>query len=104
MNTVIISRMSVKKPFANVNDWMIADGKRDTMLAKMSSDMPLPMPRWVMSSPIHMMKAVPAIRVTTMTTFVKKTGGAPGPLGTEIAWRNTPSIAIDWSSAIPSVM
>ena len=45
-------------------------GKRATMLAKMSSDMPLPMPRWVMSSPIHMMKAVPAMRLTTMRIIV----------------------------------
>ena len=48
-----------------------AVGKRATMLAKISSDMPLPMPRWVMSSPIHMMSAVPAISVITMTASVK---------------------------------
>ena len=42
------------------------------MLAKMSSDMPLPMPRWVMSSPIHMISAVPAMSVMTMITFVRR--------------------------------
>ena len=36
------------------------------MLTKMMSDMPLPTPRWEMSSPSHMMKAVPAVRVITM--------------------------------------
>ena len=33
---------------------------------KMSNDMPLPIPRWVMSSPIHMSSAVPAVMVITM--------------------------------------
>ena len=32
------------------------------MPAKMMSEMPLPMPRSVMRSPSHMMKAVPAVR------------------------------------------
>ena len=63
MKTVMSSSTIVRNPFANVNDWMIADGKREMMLAKMSSDMPLPIPRCVMSSPIHMMNAVPAISV-----------------------------------------
>src|ERR1700712_4971200 len=34
---------------------------------KMRSDMPLPMPRSVMSSPIHMMRPVPAVMVMTMS-------------------------------------
>ena len=34
---------------------------------KISSDMPLPTPRSVMSSPSHMMTAVPAVIVTIMT-------------------------------------
>ncbi len=34
---------------------------------KMRSDMPLPMPRSVMSSPIHMMRPVPAVIVMTMS-------------------------------------
>lgn len=46
-------------------DEKMADGTRLTMLTKMMSDMPLPMPRCVMSSPIHMMKAVPATSVNT---------------------------------------
>ncbi len=37
-----------------------------TTLAKMMIDIPLPMPRWVMSSPSHMTKAVPAVRVRQM--------------------------------------
>ncbi len=35
-------------------------------LAKMMMDMPLPMPRWVMSSPSHITKAVPAVSVRQM--------------------------------------
>ena len=40
-------------------------GRRLTTEAKISSDMPLPMPRWVISSPIHMSSAVPAVSVST---------------------------------------
>ena len=32
------------------------------------SDMPLPMPRWVMSSPIHISSAVPAVSVSTISS------------------------------------
>ncbi len=38
-------------------------GIRDTIDAKIISDMPLPIPRWVISSPIHMTSIVPAVRV-----------------------------------------
>ena len=40
-------------------------GRPTTMPVKISSDMPLPMPRSVICSPSHMMKAVPAVRVMT---------------------------------------
>ncbi len=39
-----------------------------TIDTKMISDMPLPTPRWVISSPSHMMKAVPAVRVRTISS------------------------------------
>ncbi len=45
---------------------LVALGSRATMPAKMMSEMPLPMPRSVMRSPSHMMKAVPAVRVITV--------------------------------------
>ena len=38
---------------------------------KISSDMPLPMPRSVMSSPSHMMTAVPAVIVRTIVTMTQ---------------------------------
>ena len=44
------------------------------MLTKMMSDMPLPMPRCVMSSPIHMMNAVPATSVNTTRMSVRISG------------------------------
>ena len=44
-----------------------ASGKRAAIDVKISSDMPLPMPRSVMSSPIHMMRPVPAVMVMTMS-------------------------------------
>ena len=73
-------------------------GNRATMLAKMSSDIPLPIPRCVMSSPIHMMSAVPAISETTMTmpySTVKSTRNVD---------RNKESRPIDSSKAMPRVM
>ena len=36
--------------------------------AKISSDMPLPMPRWVISSPIHISSVAPAVSVMTTST------------------------------------
>ena len=40
-------------------------GSRLTTEAKMRIDMPLPMPRWVTTSPNHMSRAKPAVRVST---------------------------------------
>ena len=45
-------------------------GKPAAIEVKMSSDMPLPMPLSVMSSPIHMMRPVPAVIVSTMMRMV----------------------------------
>ena len=36
-------------------------GRRATIEAKIISEMPLPMPRWVISSPIHISRIVPAV-------------------------------------------
>lgn len=45
-------------------------GKVATTWVKIRMDMPLPTPRSVMSSPSHMITAVPAVMVTTMTRKV----------------------------------
>ena len=42
-------------------------GSPATMLAKIISEMPLPMPRWVISSPSHMSSTQPAVSVVTIT-------------------------------------
>ena len=36
-------------------------GRRETIEAKIISEMPLPMPRWVISSPIHITSMQPAV-------------------------------------------
>ena len=41
-------------------------GIRETIDAKIISEMPLPMPRWVISSPIHMSSIVPAVSEMTI--------------------------------------
>ena len=46
----------------------MAIGRRTTMPAKMISEMPLPMPRSVICSPSHMMKAVPEVRVMIVSS------------------------------------
>ncbi len=49
-----------------VNSCAAPDGIRETMLMKMMIDMPLPMPRAVMSSPSHMTMTAPATRLVTI--------------------------------------
>ena len=41
-------------------------GRRETTDAKIRIDIPLPMPRWVISSPIHITVAVPAVQTSTI--------------------------------------
>ena len=42
-------------------------GSRDAIEAKIISEMPLPMPRWVISSPSHISSTQPAVSVMTIT-------------------------------------
>ena len=48
---------------------MIASGPRQTIPAKMISEIPLPIPFSVICSPSHMMKAVPAVSVITVISL-----------------------------------
>jgi hypothetical protein len=41
-------------------------GRPETIDAKIISEMPLPMPRWVISSPSHISSTQPAVRQITM--------------------------------------
>ena len=43
-------------------------GRRETTDVKIRIDMPLPMPRWVMSSLSHMTSAEPVVHVMTIST------------------------------------
>ena len=47
---------------------LIPDGADVRIDAKIRSEMPLPMPRFVISSPIHISSVVPAVSVTTIST------------------------------------
>ncbi len=75
---------------------------------KISSDMPLPMPRSVMSSPIHMMRPVPAVIVMTMSriayqaSFVMSCEHSGAPDGNSAPERATVMSVVDWST--PSAM
>ena len=40
-------------------------GRAETTDAKMISDIPFPMPFWLINSPIHIKRAVPAVSVNT---------------------------------------
>ena len=58
-------------------------GRPETIDAKIISEMPLPMPRWVISSPSHITSTQPAVSVATITNTRPKvkslTTSAPPP-------------------------
>ena len=58
------------------------------MLAKIISEMPLPMPRWVISSPIHITTTVPAVSEITIRKMCwrSKTGMIEPFPWVEIEW------------------
>ncbi len=72
VSSITAARMSRSTSDPSALSWKVvqvckrACGTRATMPAKMISEMPLPMPRSVICSPSHMMKAVPAVRVITV--------------------------------------
>ena len=61
-----MARNSTIETMLCVSSFSVPDGMRDTMLMKIMIDMPLPMPRAVMSSPSHITATAPATRVETM--------------------------------------
>ena len=67
-------------------------GRPATIEAKIISEMPLPMPRWVISSPIHISSTVPAVSEMTIrkTCGGSKSGmtGVPA-LGAKLRNRKT---------------
>ena len=65
------------------------DGMSVTMPAKMMSEMPLPMPRSVICSPTHMMKAVPVVSVI----IVMRRKPQPG-VGDDVARRAAREVGV----------
>ncbi len=59
------------------------DGMLDTILMKIMIDMPLPMPRAVMSSPSHMTMTAPATRLETISAARHQLRS-----GSALYWRN----------------
>ncbi len=88
----------------------MALGKVEAIEVKMSSDIPLPMPRSVMSSPIHMMRPVPAVMVMTMSRMAAGVSlvmswlhsGTPEDCENSAPLRATVMRVVDWST--PSAM
>ena len=86
------------------------EGNWATMEVKMSSDMPLPMPRSVMSSPNHMMRPVPAVMVMTMSrrATTESLGIICVAIFSSQPWKSAPLLAVatmvlDWSRPRPMV-
>jgi hypothetical protein len=57
-------------------------GRREITLVKIRTDMPLPMPRWVTSSPIHMIIAVPAVMIMTISAMCGPVNDPSGKMST----------------------
>ena len=57
--------MILKTGSGFVHHCLMPPGRPATIEAKIISEMPLPMPRWVISSPIHMTRIEPAVRHST---------------------------------------
>ena len=78
-NTMAAMIARPRKGIITLNTWSglvhqaeIPLGSPATMLAKIISEMPLPIPRWVMSSPSHMSRTQPAVSVVTITKTLPK--------------------------------
>src|SRR5712691_1775431 len=89
----------------------ISPGMTAMTVVKISTDMPLPTPRSVISSPIHMMTVVPATMVITIVTPVKAEAlgisglllpAAPQPLN-RVPDRASSTYPVDCSRARPTV-
>ncbi len=83
--------------------FVIPSGIRETIEAKISSEMPLPIPRWVISSPIHISTVQPAVSVITIRkTFgkVRSPITLVPPTLCELNRKTKPS---DWANASATV-
>src|SRR5271169_1704352 len=89
----------------------ISPGMTEITVVKIRTDMPLPTPRSVINSPIHMMTVVPATMVITMVAMVKVepfgmsgllVPDAPQPLN-RVPDLASSTYPVDWSKARPTV-
>src|ERR1700761_3798798 len=89
----------------------ISPGMTEMTVVKISTDMTLPTPRSVISSPIHMMTVVPATMVITIVAMVNtepfgisglELPDAPQPLN-NVPDRASSTYPVDWSRARPTV-
>ncbi len=83
-----------------------AVGKVATTWVKIRIDMPLPMPRSVISSPSHMITAVPAVIVMTMTRKVVVLSSCRSGFSqfcSRLPVRASATMPVAWSSASPRV-
>jgi hypothetical protein len=82
-------------------------GNREITLVKISTDMPLPIPRWVISSPIHMIIAVPAVMIMTISAMLRPVKVPGGKMSTPPSWSdpewNRKTRPVDCSSARTTV-
>ena len=71
----------------------------------MMIDMPLPTPRWVISSPSHMISAVPAVIVSTISSTFSHVNVLTGKRsGSPFCWEwNRNTRPVDWSRASTTV-
>src|SRR5215469_7574135 len=86
----------------------ISPGITEMTVVKISSDMPLPTPRSVISSPSHMMTAVPAVMQITIVVIVKMLSLTSSDLVQLTPWKSLPDLAratmpVDWRMARPTV-
>ncbi len=70
----IIRMIGISPILMSLKVSIMAAGKRATMPAKMMREMPFPMPRSVICSPSHMMKAVPEVRVMMVMSLKLQPG------------------------------
>ena len=73
-------------------------GKRAAIEVKISSDMPLPMPLSVTSSPSHMIMPVPAVMVSTMMRIV-----GDGVVGEDVGAGRAPNRSTGFCAKVISV-
>ncbi len=87
-----------------VHHLVMPSGMREAIEAKIISEMPLPMPRWVISSPSHIRSTVPAVSEMTIRKTLPKVS-VPTTLVPAAFWkeRKRKTYPMDWANARATV-